>query len=298
MKGKICMVTGANSGIGFHTALSLARLSAEVIMVCRNPEKGSLAREEIMEESGNHQVHLVIADLSSQAEIRRLAEEFKQSFPRLDVLINNAGIALNKRRETADGLEMILAVNHLAPFLLTGLLLESIQAAAPSRIINVSSFAHAWTDRIAFEDLQSEDNFSPTRVYAQSKLALLMFSYELARRLEGSRITVNVLNPGMLRTNLGGDVTGPYRVLRWLLLGVLGAEPAKGAQTSIYLASSDEVEGITGKYFSKGKLKKSTKASYDRDAWVRLWEASEELTGQKFGMIFSPAAAPEPARAR
>ena len=279
MEGKVCLVTGANSGIGKQTALGLARMGATVVMVCRSKERGEAARLEIRRESGNTSVDLMLADLSSQAQIRKLAKEFKDRYQRLDVLINNAGIGLAERKENTDGIEMFFAVNHIAPFLLTHLLLDVLKASAPSRVVNVSSFAHSWINKINFEDLQGKQKFSPMQIYAQSKLAILMFSYELARRLAGTGVTVNALDPGLVSTNLGHDVIGPLRVARWVFMNVLAISPQEGAQTSIYLASSPEVEGVTGKYFMKQRPKRSSKASYDRETWQRLWKVSEELTG-------------------
>ena len=279
MKGKVCLVTGANSGIGKQTAMELARMGANVVMVCRNEERGARAMSEIMRKTSSNSVDLMIADLSSQNQIRRLAHKFQDRYQRLDVLINNAGIAVDKREENSNGIEMILAVNYLAPFLLTHLLLDTLKISAPSRLINVSSFVHRWTKGINFDDLQAEEKFSAIQVYAQSKLAILMFTYELARRLEGTGITVNALNPGLVKTNLGHDLTGVFKVLEKVLKSTLGITSEKGARTSIYLASSPEVEGITGQYFFKQKSKRSSRASYDQEAWLRLWEISEELTG-------------------
>jgi len=280
MEGKVCLVTGANSGIGKETALGLAKMGATVVMVCRDKQRGEAARIEIRRESGNDSVDLMLADLSSQAQIRKLAKEFKDRYQRLDVLINNAGIGLAKRKENTDGIEMTFAVNHLACFLLTNLLLERLKASAPSRVVNVSSFAHSWINKINFEDLQGKQKFPPMQIYAQSKLAILMFSYELARRLAGTGVTVNAVNPGMVKTNLGHEVTGPLITVRRLIFSnFLAITPEEGAQTSIYLASSPEVEGVTGKYFSKQRPKRSSKASYDRETWQRLWKVSEELTG-------------------
>ncbi len=279
MEGKVCLVTGANSGIGKQTALGLARMGATVVMVCHSKQRGEAAMAEIKNGSGNDAVDLLLTDLSSQAQIRKLAKEFKDRYQRLDVLINNAGIGLAKRKENTNGIEMTFAVNHLACFLLTNLLLERLKASAPSRVVNVSSFAHSWINKINFEDLQGKQKFPPMQIYAQSKLAILMFSYELARRLAGTGVTVNALDPGLVSTNLGHDVIGPLRVARWVFMNVLAISPQEGAQTSIYLASSPEVEGVTGKYFMKQRPKRSSKASYDRETWQRLWKVSEELTG-------------------
>ncbi len=278
MEGKVCLITGANSGIGKQTALGLARMGATVVMVCRDKQRGEAAMAELRRESGNTSVDLMLADLSSQAQIRKLAKEFKDRYKRLDVLINNAGISLYERVESEDNMEMIFAVNYLAPFLLTHLLLEHLKASAPSRIVNVSSFVHRWINKIRFDDLAREQKFPAIGVYAESKLAILMFSYELARRLDGTGVTVNALNPGLVNTNLSRDITGLLNVLDWVSKNVLAISPEKGAQTSIYLASSPKVEGITGKYFFRQRSKRSSKASCDRETWQRLWKVSEELT--------------------
>ena len=278
MEGKVCLITGANSGIGKQTALGLARMGATVVMVCRDKQRGEAAMAELRRESGNTSVDLMLADLSSQAQIRKLAKEFKDRYKRLDVLINNAGISLYERIESEDNMEMIFAVNYLAPFLLTHLLLEHLKASAPSRIVNVSSFVHRWINKIRFDDLAREQKFPAIGVYAESKLAILMFSYELARRLDGTGVTVNALNPGLVNTNLSRDITGLLNVLDWVSKNVLAISPEKGAQTSIYLASSPKVEGITGKYFFRQRSKRSSKASCDRETWQRLWKVSEELT--------------------
>jgi NAD(P)-dependent dehydrogenase (short-subunit alcohol dehydrogenase family) len=279
MKGKVCMVTGANSGIGKKTALGLAKMGTHLVMVCRSKELGEATRAEIKNESGNDSVDLLIADLSSQREIHRLASEFKDRYNRLDVLINNAGVTFTKKVESPDGIEMTFAVNHFAPFLLTHLLLDILKASVPSRVVNVSSFVHRWTNKINFDDLAREQGFPTFIVYSESKLAILMFSYELARRLAGTGITVNALNPGMVSTNLGRHFTGPITIGTWVLKNIFSIPPHKGALTSIYLASSPEVEGVTGKYFFKRKPKASSKASYNEEDWQRLWRISEELTG-------------------
>lgn len=278
MKGKVCLITGANSGIGKETALGLARMGATVVMVCRSKERGEAAMAEIMERSGNTSVDLMIADLSSQAQIRRLAQEFKDRYQRLDVLINNAGIGLAERAKSPDGIEMFFAVNHIAPFLLTHLLLDVLKASAPSRIVNVSSFMHAWVKGLNLNELPGREKFFGIQAYTHSKLALLMFSYELARRLAGTGVTVNAFDPGFVKTNVAHQVTGVLKIVRWVIFNLLWAiPPEEGARTSIYLTNSPEVEGVTGQYFSKQKPKRSSKASYDRGAWQRLWEISEEL---------------------
>ncbi|TMD47359.1 MAG: SDR family oxidoreductase [Chloroflexi bacterium] len=276
MQGKICMVTGANSGIGKATALALAQMGATVVMVCRDRARGEEARSEITTKSRNNAVDLLQADLSSQQSIRQLVEHFKQRYTHLHVLINNAGAAFTGRRETVDGLEMTFAVNYLAPFLLTNLLLDVLKASAPARIVNVSSASHK-SGYIQMDDLQGEKHNRSMRAYPQSKLAIVLFTYELARRLQGTGVTANCLDPGFVATNIGQ--TGASLPVRLLikLIGSFGTSPEKGAKTSIYLASSPEVEGVTGKYFVKSLPKRSAAISYDESLQRQLWEQSAKL---------------------
>jgi NAD(P)-dependent dehydrogenase (short-subunit alcohol dehydrogenase family) len=276
MQGKICMVTGANSGIGKATALALAQLGATVVMVCRDRARGEEAQSELTTKSGNNGVDLLLADLSSQQSIRQLVEHFQHHYPHLHVLINNAGAAFSGRRETVDGLEMMFAVNYLAPFLLTNLLLDVLTASAPARIVNVSSAAQA-SDSIHLDDLQEEQHFSARRAYRQSKLAIVLFTYELARRLQGTGVTANSLDPGFVATNIGQrGASLPVRLLLKVIWS-FGTSPEKGAQTSIYLASSPEVEGVTGHYFAKCMPRRSAAISYDESLQRHLWEQSATL---------------------
>src|SRR6266480_425905 len=278
MQGKICVVTGANSGIGKATALELAQMGATVVMVCRDRARGEEARSEITTKSRNNAVDLLLADLSSQQSIRQLVENFQQHYTHLHVLINNAGAgaAFTGRRETVDGLEMTFAVNYLAPFLLTNLLLDVLKASAPARIVNVSSASHK-SGYIQMDDLQGEKHNRSMRAYPQSKLAIVLFTYELARRLQGTGVTANCLDPGFVATNIGQ--TGASLPVRLLikLIGSFGTSPEKGAKTSIYLASSPEVEGVTGKYFVKSLPKRSAAISYDESLQRQLWEQSAKL---------------------
>jgi NAD(P)-dependent dehydrogenase (short-subunit alcohol dehydrogenase family) len=275
MSGRICMVTGANAGIGKATALGLAKMGGTVVMVCRSRERGEATLAEIKQESGNASVHLLLADLSSQDDIRRLAAAFNAKVPALHVLINNAGIIPRKRTVTGEGFETQFAVNHLAYFLLTHLLLDILKASAPARIVTVSSQVHHGAS-IDFDDLQSERAYRPTRVYASTKLANVLFTYELARRLEGTGVTANCLHPGSVATNLLADfLPTPLR----FVTKIVGVSPEKGAQTPLYLATSPEVEEVTGKYFVNQKPAASSKPSYDRDLARRLWQVSEKLTG-------------------
>jgi len=277
MQGKVCIVTGANSGIGKATALGLAQMGATVVMVCRDQTRGEEAQNEIKTKSGNDAVDLMLADLSSQESIRQFAENFQQHYKQLHVLINNAGVVNLSRRETGDGLEMIFAVNYLAPFLLTNLLLDRLKANAPARIVNVSSDSHQ-SGYIKMDDLQSEEKYRFMRAYGQSKLALVLFTYELSRRLQGAGVTANCLHPGFVATNIGQNGIGPVgRSIIKLIFSNLGISPEEGAKTSIYLASSPEIEGVTGKYFVKSIPIRSAPISYDETLQRQLWEESAKL---------------------
>lgn len=276
MQGKVCMVTGANSGIGKATALALAQMGATVVMVCRNRARGEQAMSDITTKSGNNAVALLLADLSSQQSIRQLVEHFQRRYTHLHVLINNAGAAFPGRRETVDGLEMTFAVNYLAPFLLTNLLLDVLKASSPARIVNVSSNSHE-AGYIQMDDLQEEEHYRSMRVYGQAKLAVVLFTYELARRLHGTGVTANCLHPGFVATHFGQRDAGPAFRLLVKVIGSFGASPAKGAKTSIYLASSPEVEGITSNYFVKSIPRRSAAISYDTSLHRQLWEQSAKL---------------------
>jgi retinol dehydrogenase-14 len=274
------MVTGANSGIGKATAMGLAKMGATVLMVCRDRGRGEAAMAEIKADSGNNGVDLMLADLSSLAAVRQLAQDYADTYQRLDVLINNAGTYFTKRHVTADGLETTFVVNYLAPFLLTNLLLDTLESSAPARIVNVAGAYHA-KGKIEFDDLQGEQFYSGTRVNNQAKLALVLFTYELARRLEGRGITANCLHPGAVATNLVEKDEDYPRFLRlaYRLFKPFAKSPEKGAETSLYLASSPEVEGLTGKYFVNRKAAPSSTESYDTGLAARLWDVSAELAG-------------------
>jgi NAD(P)-dependent dehydrogenase (short-subunit alcohol dehydrogenase family) len=285
MQGKTILISGATNGIGKQSALELAKMGAQVVIIGRNKARTDETLREIQTASGNKDVHALIADLSSMAEVRRVAEDFKKQFSRLDVLLNNAGGVFQSRQETVDGYEMTFALNHLSYFLLTELLLDMLKASAPSRIVNVSSDLQSGAT-INFDDLQSKQSYGigGFRAYGQSKLMNVMFTYELARRLAGTGVTVNVLHPGVVNTGFGRNNKG-LMGLAMSLMAFFTLKVEDGAKTSVYLASSPEVEGMTGKYFDKCKPKQSTAASYDEAAQKRLWDISEQLTG-----IATPAA--------
>jgi retinol dehydrogenase-14 len=280
MKGgmgeKVCLITGATSGIGKATAMGLADMGANVVMVGRDRGRGEAVMAEIKEKSANASVDFMLADLSSQQEIHRLADDFKEAYPRLDVLINNAGVIRSERITTEDGIEMTFAVNHLAYFLLTKLLLDVLKASAPSRIVNVAS-GEQRNGTIDFDDLQGENGYKGPKAYSQSKLATVLFTYELARRLEGTGVSANCLHPGVVGTNLGSGVSGAFGFMVRAMTPLMKS-PEKGAETSIYLASSPEVVGLSGRYFVKKAEARSSDASYDERIARRLWEASAELT--------------------
>ncbi len=277
MHSKVCLVTGATSGVGMVTAKTLAQLGATTIIIARNPERGTAMVNRIRQETGNPQVEMILADLSAQGDVRRLAREVQSRYPRLDVLVNNAGALFSRREVSLDGIEMTWALNHLAYFLLTNLLLETLSASAPARIVNVSSEAHRHAS-MPFEDLQGQRRYRGWRAYAQSKLANILFTYELARRLNGTHVTANAVHPGFVATNFGRH-NRSLAGLMFRALQVAAISPEQGAETMLYLATSPEVEDVTGKYFVKRRAVRSSNASYDVHAAQRLWQASVELVG-------------------
>jgi NAD(P)-dependent dehydrogenase (short-subunit alcohol dehydrogenase family) len=279
MQGKVCLVTGSSSGIGKVTARELAKLGATVVMVCRNRAKGEAAQAEIKEASRNAQVDLIVADLSELSQVRRVANEFKQNYTQLHVLVNNAGGINGEHKVTSDGLEFTFATNYLAPFLLTQLLLDVLKASAPARIVNVSSVAHT-RGRIDFADLQGTQRYSFTKAYGQSKLAQIYFTYELASQLKDTGVTVNALHPGVVASNFNNGMRGIARIIGGVVYFFAGINVEKGAQTTLYLATSPEVEGVSGKYFSDCKEASSSRLSYDVTVRQRLWNVSQELIRQ------------------
>ena len=279
MGGKTALITGGTSGIGKATAVALAAMGADVVIVGRNPERGEAAVEDIRVQSHSESVELMLADLSVQAEVRRLAEEFQGRHDRLDVLANNAGLVQSGRTETPDGIETTLAINHLAPFLLTNLLLDLLKKSAPSRVITVSSEAQR-LGNMDFDDIQSTRKYKGFPVYGMTKLANIMFTYELAERLRGTFVSANCVHPGPVSTNFAKNNGGPM-ALFFRLGKPFMRSPEQGADTLIWLASSPEVEGTSGKYFSDRKEIEAKETAYDEGARRRLWEISEELTGLK-----------------
>jgi NAD(P)-dependent dehydrogenase (short-subunit alcohol dehydrogenase family) len=277
MTGRTVLVTGGTGGIGKATAAGLAALGARVAITGRDRRRAEDAAADIRA-AGGPEVDVFVADMSSQAEVRRLASEVLDGLPRLDVLVNNVGGFWNTRRVTADGLEHTFALNHLAPFLLTNLLLDRLRQDAPSRVVTVSSGAQAM-GRIDFADLQGEHAYSGQRAYNQSKLANVLFTYELARRLDGSGVTANVLHPGVVRTAFGAEDPGRLQRLLLPLARPFLKTPEQGAATSIHLASAPELEHVTGRYFANSRPKRSSARSYDEAVAARLWDVSCELTG-------------------
>jgi NAD(P)-dependent dehydrogenase (short-subunit alcohol dehydrogenase family) len=277
MAGKTVLVTGGSTGIGRATALGLARMGARVAITGRDHERSEDAAREIRA-AGGGQVDVFVADLSSQSEVRRLAGEVLQRLPRIHVLVNNVGGYWNTRHVTADGLEHTFALNHLAPFLLTNLLLDRLKQSAPARVVVVSSHAQAM-GQIDFDDLQGERSYSGSKAYNQSKLASVMFTYELARRLRGASVTVNALHPGVVSTSFGAaDPAGVQRLIVPFMRPFMKA-PAQGAATSIHLASAPGLAHVTGHFFANSRPKKSSASSYDGAAAARLWRVSADLVG-------------------
>lgn len=278
MDGKICMVTGATDGIGRQTAKVLLQMGAQVIGIGRNPDKIEKSLQALRSNAAAGQIEFLQADFADPAQIQQVAAQFQAQNDRLDVLINNAATMTMSRKETKDGLEMMFAVNHLGYFILTLLLLDTLKASAPSRIVNVSSDAHVGAS-LNFDDLQSKQDFGGMKVYGRSKLANLYFTYELAKQLQGTGVTVNALHPGFVATNLGADNIPLVGGLLKKVINLSAMDVKKGAQTSIYLATSPEVAGVTGKYFVNSQQTPSSQVSYDEAAAKQLWQVSMKLAG-------------------
>ncbi|MDK1081186.1 MAG: SDR family oxidoreductase [Anaerolineae bacterium] len=277
MKNKICLITGGTSGIGQAAALALANKGATVILVGRSEQRCQATIAYIISETGNPNVDYLLADLSVQAGVRGLAADFKSHYERLDVLVNNAGAIFFRRQVSADGIEMTFALNHLAYFMLTNLLLENLKAATHARIVNVSSSSH-WGQQLDFENLELNRGYRAMKAYGRSKLANLYFTYELARRLAGTSVTVNAMHPGLVRTNIGGNNGWIVRLLL-PFIHLRSLTPAQGASTAIYLASSPDVETVSGKFFVRERDVPSDQVSYDESVAARLWQVSAKMTG-------------------
>jgi NAD(P)-dependent dehydrogenase (short-subunit alcohol dehydrogenase family) len=290
MKGKVVLVTGANAGLGKETALALAKMGAQVVCVSRDRSRGEAAVAEIKAASGSANVELMLADLSSQKSIRAFAAELKRTHPKLHVLVNNAGVINAERKVTEDGYEATFALNHLGYFLLTHELLDVLKASTPARIVNLASEA-ARGGHLDFDDLFFEKRkYGPWASYMQSKLANIVFTSDLAKRLEGTGITVNAVHPGGVATNFGQEFKGLTGFFMSKIFRLFAKTPAQGAETSIYLASSPEVEGVTGQYFANQKPIRSKPESYDPNVQRRLWDVSERLTGLAPGSAFKVSA--------
>lgn len=277
LDGKVCLITGATGGIGLATAKALGRLGATVVLVGRDAARTQAAVDAVNQVVAGASVDTILADLSSLQAVRALADTFRSHYSRLDVLVNNAGLIIDQRQVTVDGLEATLATNHLAPFLLTHLLLDTLKASGPARVVNLSSDVHR-IGKLDFSDLQSERRYDGFRVYANSKLANVLFTHSLSKRLEGTRVTTNAVHPGVVRSGFGHNTQGYFR---WIVkLGApffLSAEG--GAKTSIYLASSPEVDGVSGKYFIRCRKRKPSAAARDDALAEQLWRESARLTG-------------------
>jgi NAD(P)-dependent dehydrogenase (short-subunit alcohol dehydrogenase family) len=279
MKGKVCVVTGATSGIGQVTAAELTRRGAHVVIVGRSAEKCAATAQQIRSQASGASVDAFVADLSSLDEVRRLAGQIAAAYPRIDVLVNNAGAMYLKRSESVDGIEKTLALNHFSYFVLTNLLLPVLIKSAPSRIVNVASEAHRGVS-IDFDDIQFHNRYRAWNAYRQSKLANVLFTFELARRIAGTGVTANALHPGFVNTNFFESFKDAPRW--WLfrrLADWIALSPEQGSRTSIHLASSPEVAGVSGRYFAKQKPANSSRQSRDQAAAERLWQLSAQMTG-------------------
>ena len=275
MNGKVCLVTGATDGIGKVSARVLAELGAKVIIVGRNPEKSAIVLAELKSISGNENIDLLMADLAVMQEVRDLAEQVISRYDRIDVLLNNAGGYFTKHEITSDGLEMTFALNHMSYFLLTNKLMELLKYSAPARIVNVSSDAHYGVD-MEFENLNGEQEYKAWKAYQKSKLANVLFTYELLKKVPGN-ITVNCLHPGFVATNFGHNNGGFFGPVLKIAQRISAINPEEGAKTSIFLCSAPEVKGVSGKYFYKCQPKTSSRESRNMDTGKRLWQISSDI---------------------
>ena len=277
--GQVCIVTGANSGIGYHTAKGLAERGATVVMVVRNMDKGETAMEEIKQATGASSVYLMHCDVSDMASVDRFTNAFKERFMCLNVLINNAGAAFSKRQETEAGFEKTIATNYLGVFRLTNNLLAMLRETEPSRIINISSGMHK-TGKIDFDDIMMEKKYASMKQYANSKLIVTTFTYALARRLVGTGVTANVVEPGFVATNLGRNMGGLRDRIAFTIVRPIQISAEKGAETSIWAATASEIEGISGKTFAKRKETESAEITYDEEIQDRLWDWTLKTLGE------------------
>lgn len=280
MSGRVCVVTGASAGIGKVTALELARMGADVTLLCRDRGRGEAAMADIQRQTGSQRLSLLLADLSSQSDIRRVAQEIRDRHSALHVLVNNAGAIYLKRELTVDGIERTFATNHLAYFLLTVELLDLLKRSGPARVVSVASDAHRASSGVNFDDIQFARGYRGFRVYGHSKLCNILFTLELARRLQGTSVTANAVHPGFVASSFATN-NGALGRIAMKLLSPLALTPERGAQTSIYLASSPEVEGVSGKYFAKCRESQPRRPARDAEAARRLWELSEQMTARR-----------------
>jgi retinol dehydrogenase-12 len=271
LAGKVCLITGGTSGIGKETARAIAKMDAHIVLAARNLDLAASVKQELTDSTGNPNIDIMLCDFVSFASIMTFAKSFQAKYDRLHILINNAGLMERERKVSRDGIELTFAVNHLAPFLLTKLLLPMMKASAPARIINVSSEAHR-SGVINFDDLEGKQNYNIWRAYSQSKLANILFTRHLATMLRGTGVTANCLHPGVVATNFFRIIPAPVRFFTDLFM----LTPEKGAETTIYLASSPSVESVTGEYFNKKKISVTSKLAQDADTAERLWRVSEQ----------------------
>ena len=279
LKNKLCIVTGGNSGIGKETVRAFAEQKAYVVMICRNAERAERAKEELINDTGHSGIEVMLADLAIQHDIREVADQITKKFDKVDVLVNNAGIIADEREETIDGIEKTLAINHLAPFLLTNLLFDHLKKGDDVRVVNVSSEVHRLGAQVFdIDDLQLQHNYSPTKAYGVSKLCNIMFTHELAKRCKNTAITTNSLHPGVVRTQLAEEANWMMKLFYFIGKPFMRS-PKSGAETSIYLATSDEVRSVSGKYFRNKKVTAPASVAFDDELTEELWEKSETLTG-------------------